>query len=116
MVRARKLLGASAAALLLMTTPAMAATIVPDTRDDEPGHAPDNGNCTLREAIQSADHDTSEDDCRRGDGADVIKLRRGTYELSVPGVETPGSTEIDNAVGDLDVGVVGSSRLRIVGD
>jgi CSLREA domain-containing protein len=112
----RKLLGALVAALLLFApVTASANTIVPDTRADEPGLDPDNGNCTLREAIESADQDVSEDACRRGNGADVIKLRRGTYELSVPGVEAPGSTEIDNNYGDLDVGVVGTSPLKIVG-
>jgi large repetitive protein len=101
--------------LLLAPSAATANTIVPDTRADEPGIDPDNGNCTLREAVESADHDISQDACRRGNGADVIKLRRGTYQLSVPGVETPGSTEVDNRYGDLDVGVVGTSRLKIVG-
>ena len=100
---------------LLAPSTATANTIAPDTRADEPGLDPDNGNCTLREAIESANHDVSEDDCRRGDGADVIKLRRGTYQLSTPGVETPGSTEVDNRHGDLDLGVVGSSPLKLVG-
>jgi CSLREA domain-containing protein len=116
MDRGAKLLGASVWALLVcMPATATANTIVPDTRSDEPGVAPDNGNCTLREAIESADHDTSQDACRSGQGADVIKLRRGTYGLSVPGGETLGSTEIDNNVGDLDIGLFGSSPLKILG-
>lgn len=110
-----QLLGTLVATLLLLPATATAATIVPDTRDDEPGSDPDNGNCTLREAIESADHDTSEDACRSGSGADVIKLRRGTYQLSVPGSETVGSTEIDNDIGDIDIGLFGSSPLKIAG-
>ncbi len=115
MAGGRKLLGALVAVLLLVPASATAATIVPDTLGDEPGANPDNGNCTLREAIESADHDVSEDACRRGSGADVIKLRRGSYQLSVPGNESVGSTEIDNNIGDLDVGLFGSSPLKIVG-
>ena len=116
MAGGRKLRGLLVAtALLLAPTTAGANTIVPDTRADEPGLNPDNGNCTLREAVESADHDVSEDACRRGDGADVIRLKRGTYQLSTPGVETPGSTEVDNRHGDLDIGVVGSSPLKLVG-
>ena len=115
MVRGRKLLGASVVALLFAPSVAAADTIRPDTFSDEPGLDLDNGNCTLREAVESADHDVSEDACHRGDGADVIKLRRGTYQLSVPGSETIGSTEIDNDVGDLDVGLFGDSAIKIVG-
>lgn len=115
-VSARQLLGAVGIAVaLLMPATAAGNTIVPDTRADESGHDPDNGNCTLREAIESADRDISEDACRRGNGADVIKLGRGTYQLSVPGVEPIGSTEIDNRVGDLDVGLWDGGPLRIVG-
>ena len=100
---------------MLATGSATANVIRPDTRADEPGLDPDNGNCTLREAIESADRDVSEDGCRRGDGADVISLRRGTYELDVPTSETPGSTEIDNRGGDLDIGAFGLDRLGVVG-
>ncbi|MDX6586768.1 MAG: hypothetical protein QOI31_1241 [Solirubrobacterales bacterium] len=114
MVGGRKLLGALLAVLIVPAT-ATANTIVPDTFADEPGADPDNGNCTLREAIESADHDVSEDACRRGSGADLIKLRRGTYQLSVPGSEPVGSTEIDNAIGDLDIGLFGTSPVKILG-
>lgn len=106
---------AAALACLALGPGASANTIVPDTRADEPGLDPDNGNCTLREAVESADHDVSDDACTRGDGADVIKLKRGTYELDVPGDEPVGSAEADNSIGDLDISLVDSSPLKIVG-
>lgn len=97
-------------------TAAFGATIRPDTLADEPGADPDNGNCTLREAVISANENTSEDGCAAGDGADLIQLRAGTYELSVPGGDPmPGSSEVDARFGDLDLGEAGSGRLTIRG-
>lgn len=58
----------------------------------------DNGNCTLREAIQAANTDTAVDGCPAGDGEDLIVLAAGVYVLSIA-----GSSEDDNATGDLDI-------------
>lgn len=42
-----------------------------------------NGNCTLREAIQSANTDSAVDACPAGSGADTIVLAAGTYTLTI---------------------------------
>ena len=95
---------------------ATAATITPGTFADEHGNAPDNGNCTLREAVISANEDAAEDACATGDGADVIRLAKGTYQLSVPGGDLmPGSSEVDARSGDLDLATSGSGALTIRG-
>ena len=95
---------------------ASATTIRPDTRADEPGSAPANGNCTLREAVIAANTDAAKDGCPAGDGADVIRLRGGTYQLSVAGGDPmPGSSEADARIGDLDLGASGSGPLTIQG-
>lgn len=58
----------------------------------------DNGDCTLREAIQAANSDTAVDTCPAGNGADLILLPAGVYTLSLA-----GRSEDDNATGDLDI-------------
>lgn len=58
----------------------------------------DNGNCTLREAIQAANTDTAVDGCPAGNGEDLIVLAAGVYGLSIE-----GRSEDDNLTGDLDV-------------
>lgn len=58
----------------------------------------DNGNCTLREAIQAANTDTAVDDCPAGDGEDLIVLAAGVYVLNIE-----GRSEDNNATGDLDI-------------
>lgn len=50
-------------------TPAFAATITVDSLADGDGV---NGNCTLREAIESANGDSAEDNCTQGVGDDEI--------------------------------------------
>ncbi len=67
----------------------------------------ENGNCTLREAIQAANTDTAVDACPAGSGEDVIVLVYFTHYLSLTGVG-----EDNNATGDLDI----SSSLSIVGN
>ncbi len=42
-----------------------------------------NGNCSLIEAIESANTDTAVDACTAGSGADVIVIPAGTYTLTV---------------------------------
>ena len=65
-----------------------------------------DGDCSLREAIQSANTDTAVDACAAGSGADVITLGAGTYVLALA-----GSDENANATGDLDV----TEALTIIG-
>jgi CSLREA domain-containing protein len=74
---------------------ASAAVIIPTTTSDDISN---NGNCTLREAIQAANTGAAVDHCPAGHGHDVIKLGHGTYVLSVS-----GARENSNQSGDLDV-------------
>ncbi|MBI1297963.1 CSLREA domain-containing protein [bacterium] len=57
-----------------------------------------NGNCTLREAIQAANTDTAVDACPAGDGEDLILVPAGIYTLILA-----GPSEDDNLTGDLDI-------------
>jgi len=67
----------------------------------------DDGQCTLREAIQSANTDTAVGGCTAGSGTDTVALSlTGVYTLSVT-----GSNEDNNQSGDLDI----SSDLTIWG-
>jgi CSLREA domain-containing protein len=74
---------------------AHAATIVVDTTDDELNG---DGDCSLREAIQSANTDTAVSGCTAGHGADTIILPAGFYTLALA-----GTNEEDNGTGDLDI-------------
>ncbi len=84
-------------------TLAPAAVITVSTTLDD---LTDNGNCTLREAVQAANTDTAVDACPAGNGADTIVLRFSSYTLSLAGAD-----ENNNATGDLDI----SSSLSIIG-
>ena len=66
-------------AVLLPVTNSYAATITVDTFADE---LTTNGNCTLREAVISANMDIQMDACTAGSGDDTIVLAAGTYILS----------------------------------
>jgi large repetitive protein len=74
------------------------STITVNTFSDEAGAG---ANCSLREAITSANTNTAFGGCPAGSaGLDVINLPAGTYTLSIPN----GATNEDaNASGDLDV-------------
>lgn len=72
-----------------------AATITVNTADDELGN---DGDCSLREAIQAANTDTAVDACAAGSGADTIVVPAGTYGLTLTGAD-----EDSNATGDLDI-------------
>ena len=95
-----------AAALALFAGPAQAATIEPSVKTDD---ITVNGNCTLREAVQAANTNAAVDECRKGQAAkaDVIALRKGDYDLSIP-----GTTEDLNQTGDLDFLGGGELELR----
>jgi CSLREA domain-containing protein len=89
------------AGTLLATSPAMAATITPNTFGDENGGG---GSCSLREAIQAANTNAGFGGCAAGSGADSIPLATGTYQLAI----APDGTPDDNLDGDLDV-IAGSN-------
>ena len=71
--------------LIAQPAPVHAAAITVDTFDDD---VVNNGNCTLREAVEAANSDTAVDDCAAGSGADTITLSPGVYAL----------TEVDNVI------------------
>ena len=91
------LLGSAAA------RPAAGTTISPNIFTDELNT---DGDCSLREAIQSANTDTAVSGCAAGSGADTILLAAGTYVLGLT-----GKGEDDNARGDLDI----TSDITILG-
>ena len=65
-----------------------------------------DGDCSLREAIQAANTDAAVDACTAGSGADVIFVPAGFYSLSLAGTAEDG-----NATGDLDI----TDDLTLVG-
>ncbi|MDJ0867493.1 MAG: choice-of-anchor Q domain-containing protein [Myxococcota bacterium] len=78
--------------------------IVVDSTADENAASPDNGSCTLREAIQAANDDVPVDGCRSGTVAlDRIVVPPGQYVLTLAGS--------GDGVGDLDV----TGSVEIVG-
>lgn len=79
------------------------AVIKPSKFGDESGNDPPDGTCTLREAVRAAEIDAPVDGCSAGSGAEKIKLRNGTYRLTVPGGDVAnGSQEFDWRFADLD--------------
>ncbi len=71
----------------LSSVPAEAvAHIYVDTFDDELN---DDGDCSLREAIQTANTDTVIDECTQGDGPDIIHLPAGTYTFRYSALGSP---------------------------
>ena len=79
-------------AFALSTQAAGAATIAVTTEADENGT--NTNACSLREAVRSANGNTSVGGCTQGDGADTITVPAGLYLLTV----TSGT-----ASGDLDL-------------
>lgn len=78
-----------------MMQPVRAAEITVNTTDDEVNA---DGDCSLREAVRSANTDASVDGCTAGSGTDRITLPAGTYLLSIA-----GAGEDDALTGDLDI-------------
>jgi len=58
-----------------------ASTILVNTTHDELNN---DGDCSLREAIQAANYDTVVDHCSAGNGEDTILLPAGTYPMGFP--------------------------------
>lgn len=76
---------------------AYAATITVTTFAD---NLTNNGDCSLREAIQAANTNMAVDACVAGSGADTIQLAAGTYGLSLANLS---GDENANLTGDLDI-------------
>jgi CSLREA domain-containing protein len=80
----------------------------------------DNGVCSLREAVRSANLNTAIGGCPAGTGADTIMLSPGTYSLAITRT-SPFVDENAAASGDLDItstvtiGVSGSGTAVIEG-
>ena len=81
--------------VLLLAVPAGAATINVDVTNDELN---DDGDCALREAVQSANDNQAVSGCAKGQsGLDTIKLKAQQYTI------VNSSDEVLNASGDFDV-------------
>lgn len=94
------------AAIFFSSTQAKAATIQVNTFADELNN---DGDCSLREAIQAANSNTAVDQCVKGDiGTDTILLQPTLDEASIYAL-TLGNTDPDpksedlNQEGDLDI-------------
>jgi CSLREA domain-containing protein len=92
------------AAILLQHQHAYGATIVVDTFADDDTV---NGNCTLREAVISANSDYGADNCIPGSGADTISLPKGFFYLSLG--EIALSTEMEIVGQGMDLSVIDGS-------
>jgi len=79
---------------VIPTSVVHAATITVNTTDDELNN---DGDCSLREAIQAANTDTTVDKCTPGSGDDTIYIPVGTYIITLPGGEN------NNLTGDFDI-------------
>ncbi|MBN1286237.1 MAG: CSLREA domain-containing protein [Anaerolineae bacterium] len=93
-------------ALLFSISPtvhAQAAFITITTTDDEVN---EDGDCSLREAIQAANIDAAVDACPAGSGADVIILPTGSYRLRL------GALSIDS---DMHIIGAGAEQTNING-
>jgi CSLREA domain-containing protein len=75
--------------------PARGMTITVNTTEDELNN---DGDCSLREAIEAANTDAAVDACTGGSGVDTVILPAGTYTLTVHGAD-----EDENQTGDLDI-------------
>ena len=96
------------AALALMAGSASAETIKVDVINDELNA---DGDCSLREAVQSARLNNAVSGCKKGEGAsrDSVVLKDETYTLSIT-----STNEGLNANGDLDV--TGGGPLTVKGE
>ncbi|KPL91942.1 CSLREA domain-containing protein [Herpetosiphon geysericola] len=56
---------------------------------------PNNGTCSLREAIQAANTDLAVDACPAGSASDTIQLAAGSYQLSLIGSDGPQTGDLD---------------------
>ena len=106
---ARGIAGLSAtlvAALAFVPAVAGAATIKVGTTTDELNS---DGDCSLREAVQAANTNSSVDECAKGQAGkrDTVALKPKNYELTIPSTD-----EGANVDGDLDVTTGGPLTIR----
>src|SRR5947209_2087172 len=87
---------ATGVALFLSCSPALAATITVTTTADE---LTNDGNCSLREALEAANHDTAVDGCAKGAGNDTVVVPAGSYDFSA----ALAGTDDNGLQGDLDI-------------
>jgi CSLREA domain-containing protein len=82
--------------VFILSVTAFSATISVNTSNDELNN---DGDCSLREAIHSANKNIAVSGCNSGSaGLDVIQIGGGIYSLTIP-----GKNEDLNATGDLDI-------------
>ncbi len=93
--RSRALVIAGLLAFSLTTTTVNAAMITVNETQDELN---DDGDCSLREAIKSANEDVAFDACTAGSGDDEVSIPDGVYRLTLS-----GSGEDAADTGDLDI-------------
>ena len=91
---------------------ARSATISPDTTVDESLADPDNGNCSLREAIMSAITNSSIDGCLAGTGADTVFIPAGIYILTEGEITLSSDLIVDGEPGTIIDGGGTSNILR----
>jgi CSLREA domain-containing protein len=101
--------------LVLRTETARSATISPNVFVDEPLSDPDNGNCTLREAIWSAITDSSNDQCLAGSGTDTVFIPAGIYTLTAGEILLSTDLTIDGEPGTIIDGGNTSNIFRRTG-
>jgi CSLREA domain-containing protein len=95
-----------------------AATIVVNSTADENESTPANGNCTLREAVLSANGNLAVDACTAGEASpvvDVIDMPFGVFVLTIAetGDASGGSLDLTD---DVDLTGMGSSKTVLDGD
>ena len=89
---------------ILLSPPVSAqTTIIVTTTADE---LDIDGNCSLREAIEAANHDLAVDTCIGGSGNDIISVPGGIYTITLA-----STSEDTNKTGDYDI----TSNLSILG-
>ena len=98
--------------LVVHQGPARSATLSPNTTVDEPLSDPDNGNCTLREAIWSAIIDSPIDLCLAGSGADTVFIPAGIYILTEGDITLSSELTIDGEPGTIIDGGSTSNIFR----
>lgn len=92
---------------------ALASTITVNTTRDELNA---DGDCSLREAVRSANTNAAIDGCTAGSGADTINLPAGTYSLTLTGADDFNATTGDlDVTGDLTVSGAGRETTIIDG-
>ena len=91
--------------------PVRAAAIAVTTPGDE---LKNDGDCSLREAVGSANTDVAVDACAAGRGADTITLPAGTYTLTLASPDDSAGGDLD-ITGDLTITGAGRDATRVVG-